>query len=96
MLICSGETALACGKLKASSVGAVRCLRLDIFAPASPGEIKRIFSGGSFYFRDEITGSRLPDTDTGGITGLRIVYQADSVCKIIIKLKEEGVVMNEN
>lgn len=96
MLVCNGDLSFECSKLKANSIGATQCVQFDIFAPVSPGDIEKLFADDTFYFYDEILNGRLPDTDNKKLVGLRIVYNADSTCKIIIKLTQKGVVIDES
>ncbi len=56
----------------------------------------RIWADDTFYFYDGVINGRLADTDNKKLVGLRIVYNADSTCKIIIKLSQKGVVDDES
>jgi len=96
MLVCNGDLSFECSKLKTNIIGATQCVQFDIFAPVSPGDIEKLFADDTFYFYDEILNGRLPDTDNKKLVGLRIVYNADSTCKIIIKLTQKGVVIDES
>jgi hypothetical protein len=90
MRVCNGDISYACSKLKTYIVEATRCIEFDIFDAVSPDDVKDLFTDNVFYFYDEIDG-RLPDTDNTKLVGLRIFYDADSTCKIRIKLTK-GVV----
>ena len=96
MLVCNGDLSFECSKLKTNIIGATQSIEFDIFAPVSPDDIKKLFADDTFYFYDEILNGRLPDTDNKKLVGLRIVYNADSTCKIIIKLTQKGVVDDES
>lgn len=96
MLVCNGDLSFECSKLKTNSIGATQCVQFDIFAPVSPGDIKNLFADDTFYFYDEIINGRLPDTDNTKLVGLCINYNADSTCKIKIKLTQKGVVDDES
>ena len=94
MLVCNGNLSFECSRLKTSTVGGEQGIRFDIFEPVSPDVIKALFADNTFYFFDEILNGRLPYTDNTNLVGLCIDYNADSTCKIRIKLTK-GVVDDE-
>lgn len=94
MLVCNNDLSFECSKLKTSIVGGMQCIAFDIFEPACPDDIKALFADNAFYFFDEILNGRLPYTDNTNLVGLCIDYNADSTCKIRIKLTK-GVVDDE-
>ena len=96
MLVCNGDLSFECSTIKTNIIGATQCVQFDIFAPVSPGDVEKLFADDTFYFYDEILNSRLPDTDNKKLVGLRIVYNADSTCKIKIKFSQKGVVDDES
>ena len=95
MLVCSESLSLECSRLKTNTVGGIQCIRFDIFEPVSPDVIKALFADGTFYFFDEILNGRLPYTDNTNLVGLCIDYNADSTCKIQLKLTQKGAVDDE-
>ena len=95
MLVCNQNLSFECSRLKTNTVGGRLCIRFDIFEPVSPDVIKALFADNTFYFFDEILNGNLPYTDNTHLVGLRIDYNADSTCKIQLKLTQKGAVDDE-
>lgn len=95
MLVCNENLSFECSKLKTTTVGDRQIITFDIFRPFSPDGIKSLFADNTFYFHDEILNGKLPYTENTNLVGLRIAYNADSTCKIRIKLTQKGVVDDE-
>ena len=70
-------------------------VNFSITEPISPQDAVSLLEDNTFYFYDDETESRLTDTDDTELVGLRIQYNADSTCKITIKLNK-GDVDNES
>ena len=90
MLICNDTLSFECSIPNTDTAAGGQCLVFDIFKPVSPGAVKDLFAGNTFYFFDEIVNGRLPYTDNTDLVGLRIEYNADSTCKIRIKLTQRS------
>lgn len=94
MLVCNKNLSFVCSRVKTDTVEEIRRLRFTVYGPVSPADLKELFSDDAFYFYDKTSG-RMPDTDNTEMVGLRIDYNADSTCKIIIKLTQKGAVDDE-
>ena len=95
MLICKGDKAYKCSKIKANSIGETRCMVFSILEPVPHIDIVNLFEDNTFYFYDDVLDGRLIDTNNKKLVGLSITYNADSTTKIIIKLTK-GVVDDES
>lgn len=95
MLICKGDKSYKCSELRESSVGNTRKIRFSITDSVSPAEVKELFVDTTFYFYDELLKDKLTLSNNTTLVALSIQYNADSNCKITIKLKK-GVVDNES
>ena len=95
MIICKGDTAYKCIKMKVNNMGKTQSIQFSLPDAVSPTDIKKLFADDTFYFYDDVLKGKLPDKDNTKLVGLCITYNADSTCKIIIKLKK-GVGDNES
>lgn len=95
MLICKGDAAFKCSKLKTEYFGETQHIKFELFDSAFPEDVKNLFSDNTFYFYDELLKGRMFFTDNTNLVGLRIVYDAESTYKITIKLTK-GVVDGES
>lgn len=95
MLICKDNASYRCGKIKAKIDGNTKKLNFSIIDSITPAEVRELFTDNTFYFYDDILNGRFPDTEGAMLVGLSITYNANSTCKIKIKLIE-GVVNNES
>lgn len=96
MLICKGEKAYKCSKLKLFELEETQGIIFSILEPVFHTDIANLFEDNTFYFYDDVIKGRLPDTNNTKLVGLRIDYNDDSTCKITIKLTQEGVVDDES
>lgn len=94
MLICKGKKSYKCNNVKWFIVGETLGAVFSILEPISPTDIANLFEDNTFYFYDEMLNDRLQETDNTKMVGLRIYYNADSTCRITIKLTK-GAVDNE-
>ena len=94
MLICKGDKSYQCSKIKSFYVGETQGILFSILEPVSHTDIANLFEDNTFYFYDDVLNGRLPDTNNTKLVGLSIYYNADSTCKITIKLTK-GAVDNE-
>ena len=95
MLICKGDKAYKCSKIKTLSVGEIQGIQFSILEPISHTDIANLFEDNTFYFYDDVLDGRMVDTNNKKLVGLGITYNADSTTKIIIKLTK-GVVDDES
>lgn len=95
MLICKGDKAYKCSKIKTFSVGEIQGIQFSILEPISHTDIANLFEDNTFYFYDDVLDGRMVDTNNKKLVGLGITYNADSTTKIIIKLTK-GVVDDES
>lgn len=96
MLICKGDKAYKCSEIKKFSVGETQGIEFSMLEPVSSTEIASLFEDCTFYFYDDVLNGRLVETNDKKLVGLSITYNADSTCKIIIKLTRKGVVDDES
>lgn len=94
MLICKDDKSYQCSKIKSFEVVGTQGILFSILEPISPTDIANLFKDNTFYFYDEMLNDRLQETDNTKMVGLRIYYNADSTCRITIKLTK-GAVDNE-
>lgn len=94
MLICKGDKSYQCSKIKSFTVVGTQGIIFSILEPISHTDIANLFEDNTFYFYDDVLQRGLPYTNNTKLVGLRIDYNADSTCKIIIKLTK-GAVENE-
>jgi hypothetical protein len=84
-----------CTEVEIKPLNAIfRCL-FSITEPITSSEIADLFEDTTFYFYDDVSGVRLTETNNTKMVGLRINYNADSTCKIEVRLKK-GAVDNES
>ena len=95
MLICKDDKSYQCIKIKSFEVAGTQGILLSILEPVSHTDIANLFEDNTFYLYDDILQCRFPDTNNTKLVGLRIEYNADSTCRIIIKLTK-GDVDNES
>lgn len=88
MFICKGENAYKCSKIKSFNVVGTQGIRFFILDAVTQVDIANLFDDDTFYFYDDVLQCRLPDTNNTKLVGLSITYNADSTCKVIIKLKK--------
>ena len=86
MLICKGEKAYKCSQIETMSVGETHRIRFSIIEPVSPLDVAKLFDDDTFYFYDDVLNGRMIETNDKKLVGLSITYNADSTCKIMIKL----------
>lgn len=86
MYICDGEKRYRCGKIKTDSIGRSVCMSFSITECVPYDDIKSMLGSTTFYFYDEVIGGRLPDTLNRELTGLKITYNENRTCQVIIKL----------
>lgn len=96
MQICKGDKAYKCSEIKKFSVGETQGIEFSMLEPVSSTEIASLFEDCTFYFYDDVLNGRLVETNDKKLVGLSITYNADSTCKIIIKLTRKGVVDDES
>lgn len=96
MFVANGDLSFSCSTLQSHIIEDTQHSWFDIFAPCNPDDVKRIFADDKFYFYDPILNGRLPDTDNKQLVGLSITSNADSTCRVIIKLTRKGVVDDES
>lgn len=89
MLICKGGKSYKCSKIKANTVGDVRCLRFTILEHIPITDIINLFEDSTFYFYDDVLNGRMIDTNNTKLVGLSITHNADFTHTIKIKLKKE-------
>ena len=94
MLICKGDKSYQCSNIKSFKTVGTQGIIFSILEPISQTDIANLFEDNTFYFYDDVLQRRLPYTNKTKLVGLRIDYNADSTCKIIIKLTK-GAVENE-
>lgn len=95
MLICKGEQAYKCSDIITKTLGTTRNIQFSMLEPVSPTNVVNLFEDDTFYFYDDVLQGRLIETNNTKLVGLCITYNADSTCKIKIKLTK-GVVDNES
>ena len=86
MLICKGEKAYNCSQIETRTVGETHCIKFAILEPVPPTEVANLFDDDTFYFYDDVLNGRMIETNDKKLVGLSITYNADSTCKIMIKL----------
>ena len=96
MLVCNKNLSFECSRVEASNIGAIRCLKFNTLVAVAPGDVEVLFADGAFFFYDDVLKARLPDTDNTMLTALRVKHNADSTCRITIKLTQKGAVSYEN
>lgn len=75
-------------------MGETQCIAFTILERVSSVDIAELFEDNTFYFFDEILNGKI-EINNKKIVGLSITYNADSTCKIVIKLTK-GVVDDES
>ncbi len=95
MLICKGEKSYHCSNIKTNTIGETQCIIFTILERVSSIDIADLFEDNTFYFFDEVLNGKMVETNDKKLVGLSITYNADSTCKIVIKLTK-GVVDDES
>ena len=88
MHICKGNISYECSQIKTYTFNETSVIRFSIFEPVSSHELAKLFEDDTFYFYDDIYNSKILEINNTQLVGLRIDYNANSTCKITLKLIE--------
>ncbi len=92
MLICKGEKSYKCSKIRTRIIGDRKIIQFSTIEPITSCDVANLFEDNTFYFYDDLLKGRLPDTKNTKMVGLFIEYNADSTCKISLKLIKGDVI----
>ena len=90
MLICNGDTAYKCSKMRKITIGKLQDIQFTILESVSHKDVADLFENNTFYFYDDVLQGRFAETNNTELIGLGITYNADSTCDIKIKLRKRS------
>ena len=87
MQVYKGDKKYNCSNIKINTTSDITKIEFTLYDKLHPMDIAELFTENRLYFYDDIIKGEILGIQNRKIVGLRITYNADSTCKIIIKTK---------